>query len=331
LENGRTERGALVFAHALKGAMSTEMNMKAIAKKWQPTAQFCVLLMLCVPVGAQTPNPADDPLQRIKTLGLQFRSGDVPVYFSACCESQAIEAQSALIGSRKFYAQKLGVRVDITGVLLTQEDFDRVTAPRQIAFRSPFVTDQPPTLAAIPLGDQSIVNELYLPRQGQATAATKKLLATAGFNYMEAVNKFMIHLVLHETGHIQAREAGISIGERERGSAGWFAEFLANYFSYTYLRAEQPKIALVFEALNLIPLGPVLHTSLEDYERLSTRLVPQSRPAQHISGWKITCGITKILSGARSAFTMRAAELTSSSKSNRNSQARERQQRTKFH
>jgi hypothetical protein len=82
-------------------------------------------------------------------------------------------------------------------------------------------------------------------------------------SYAEAVKKFMLHLVLHEIGHIQVRESGIETANR------WFEEFLSNYLSYTYLRAEQPRLANVVEALNLIRLGPVPHTSLEEFERLT--------------------------------------------------------------
>jgi hypothetical protein len=52
----------------------------------------------------------------------------------------------------------------------------------------------------------------------------------------------------------------------------WFNELLANYFSYAYLKTEALKLATVVEALDLVPLGPVQHTSLEDLEKLGNRV-----------------------------------------------------------
>jgi hypothetical protein len=141
------------------------------------------------------------------------------------------------------------VRIGIRAVLLTQEDFDRLTAPRHIPFAAAFVTDQSPYLALIPMGDQTIVNQMYLPRQNQATAETRERLKTAKVTYAEAASKFMIHLVLHEIGHLQVTRYEIEPPNY------WVTEFLCNYLSYAYLKAEKPRLALVVEALNLVPNG----------------------------------------------------------------------------
>ena len=115
----------------------------------------------------------------------------------------------------------------------------------------------------IPIGDQSIADQMYLPRQNQASGATRKLLEAAKVTYAEATSKFMIHLVLHEMGHLQVRRYGIEPPNY------WLTEFLCNYLSYAYLKTEKPRLALVVEALNLVPTARQPHTSLEDFETLS--------------------------------------------------------------
>ena len=223
----------------------------------------CVTLFV---LGIACARPTDNLLERVQKLGLPFRPGDVPVYYSSCCESRALEAQDALIGSAHFYERHLGVRVQIALAALTTEDWLRMFSDvfkwRRKPLELAFVSDQPPYVAVLPLGNENAVDRIYLPPQNQATPATWQLLTSVHVSYPDAVSKFMIHLGLHEIGHLQITAYGIDTPNM------WFNELLANYFSYAYLKTEAPKLAIVVEALDLVPLGPVQHTSLEELEKL---------------------------------------------------------------
>jgi hypothetical protein len=89
-----------------------------------------------------------------------------------------------------------------------------------------------------------------------------RLLQSAHISYHEAAREFVVHVGLHEIGHLQEVEYGIAAPNK------WFNEMLASYFSYAYLKARQPPVATVVEALDQIPLKPMPHTSLEDFEKL---------------------------------------------------------------
>jgi hypothetical protein len=150
--------------------------------------------------------------------------------------------------------------------VLTTEDWLRIVPFvfkwRRKPLELGFVSDQPPYVAVLPVGNDNLADRIYLSRQNQAPRATWQLLTSVNLSYPEAVSKFMIHVGLHEIGHRQTTAYGIDTPNR------WFNELLANYFSYAYLKTEAPKLATVVEALDLVPLGPVQHTSLEDLEKL---------------------------------------------------------------
>jgi hypothetical protein len=219
-------------------------------------------LTLCGSSDAQSP----DTVQVLRQMGLPSLAGDVPAYYSPCCKDRAVELQSAIEGSLHFYDQNLGVRVGMNAAVLTKEDWERAMQKVPKDDNMPFglagVTDSLPRVAFLPATDDNTITQSYLSRQDQAGSATLSLLQSAHISYQEAAREFVVHVGLHEIGHLQEVEYGIAAPNK------WFNEMLASYFSYAYLKARQPPVATVVEALDQIPLKPMPHTSLEDFEKL---------------------------------------------------------------
>lgn len=62
-------------------------------------------------------------------------------------------------------------------------------------------------------------------------------LQSQGLSFEQAAQTMVDLVALHELGHVQAESYGIDPRQ------AWFAEFIASYFAYAYLRSVEPDLA----------------------------------------------------------------------------------------
>ena len=210
------------------------------------------------PVTSWSPTEA---LDLMRQLGIPLADGDVPVHYSAAFESRGRELGTDLAAAVDYYEDHLGVRLPIVLAVLDEEDWPRVTTI-PYGFPHPFMgTPNVVFLGATPENPAAMDMRR---RHTFASEADHEKVRRAGLSWDEASGRFLDLVGYHELGHIYADALGIESHRR------WFAEMLATYIGYAFMKSERPEQALVWEGvIASLPASPRPdHSSLADFERL---------------------------------------------------------------
>lgn len=200
--------------------------------------------------------------ERIKQMELDSLYAGLWVYYPEGYAERAGVIGRRISASDQFYSDSLGVEVQISIALLDPEHYDRggFMNPYGLPFISGGITVMPADLRS------GAVIDMFSPFEEALTADNIEMLQKAGFTYGEA-KQMMVDLIgLHEIGHEQVRAFGINTRQR------WFDELMASYFGYAYLRAMEPRLAVVWDAVTRAGREGYksTHTSLGDFNRLYT-------------------------------------------------------------
>ena len=211
--------------------------------------------------------PADDKSLLLEAAGLPYANGRTRAYFSEGHKSRALGARSLVEEAMGFYQAALGIESRMAIAVLAENDWLRFA--QGIPYGLPFVAGADTPVAFIPATGDGVLAKGAGDLRRQASAATLERIAKTGLSFAEGAMAFVDAIVLHELGHVQANAYGIQPASK------WFAEFLASYFAYGFLRDGHPDLANLFELyayhLNRDAPGPEARTLARfeaEYERM---------------------------------------------------------------
>ena len=227
-----------------------------------PLSASLVALSGFAPVVAQ---PVD-PLGGLRSLAIDSIDAGVWVHYSRGHDVRAELVGRRIAASNDFFDTRMGVRVELRVALLDPPDFARAlpSAP----YGMPFVQGG---LAVLPANLESgAVADAYQALGPTAPTDVIERLQAQGLSFAQAARTMVDLVALHELGHVQAESYGINPRQ------AWFAEFMATYFAYAYLRSAEPDLAQVWDAVAEAGREGVdpTYTSLDDLNRLYTGVGP---------------------------------------------------------
>ena len=221
-----------------------------------PGPAALLLLGCCLAGGLMAATAAEEDGQTVEEAGLPYADGRIRAYFSEGHKGRALDARPLVEEAMEFYQAALGVESRMAIAVLAENDWQRFA--QGIPYGLPFVADADPPVAFIPAtGDGVLVKGVgYL--RSQASTVTLERIAKTGLSFDEGAMAFVDAIVLHELGHVQTDAYGIQPASK------WFAEFLASYFAYGFLREKHSDLANLFELyayrLNQDAPGPEVRT-----------------------------------------------------------------------
>jgi hypothetical protein len=211
------------------------------------------------------------PLEQVRGLNLPTLSGKIPVYYSEGYDARARSLQAMLTRAAAFYERTLGLDAELVLAVLTADPWKQV---RSMPYGLPNVSSLP-HVVFLPATADGVVTADALSLKGYMTPATVARLESSGYTYEQAAVRLVDMIGLHELGHTYAVRLGIVPPRPTR----WFSEFLATYFAYAYLHAEEPPLATMFYimAADLALQSPrPRYTSLADFESKYSEVGPKN-------------------------------------------------------
>ena len=199
---------------------------------------------------------AHDKSLLLEAAGLPYSDGHIKTHFSEGYEARALSIRPLLGEAMDFYKAALGIESRMAIAVLDEDDWLRFADG--IPYGLPFVSGSGTPMAFIPATGDGVLAQGAMALRQQASAATLDTIAKTGLDFDEGARAFVDAIALHELGHVQADAYGI------QPASSWFAEFVATYFAYGFLREKHPDLARVFEIyayrLNRDVPGPQVKT-----------------------------------------------------------------------
>jgi hypothetical protein len=208
---------------------------------------------------------AEEPnlVARLKALGLPTLSGKVLAYYSSGHREHAQKLQAAIEDMNVFYRSRLGVQADVSLALLNAEDWKRVTGSE---YSLPQVEGSPPVILMPATSDNPVFGLIESRKDAIPQEQLQTFLKNHDTTFAAVVADFVDIIGFHELGHTLNDQFGIDSQNL------WFNEFLATYWSYSYISEGQPEWKSVFALLGRPSSVRPKNTSLEDFERLYTNV-----------------------------------------------------------
>jgi len=223
---------------------------------------FCLSLLM-VTVSLSLEAQAPDYVARLKELNLATINGKVPTYYVAGHREPAEELKRRIEDCNAFFEQTLGVQAAVTLAVL---DGDGWSAALGRPYSLPFIDGMPPVIF-MPATSGSPAFQLMMARKNNIPEDLLLAFLTERRITFETVADQFVNLIgFHELGHVLSGNFGIPPTNR------WLDEFLASYWSYAYISERQPEWKSVFDLLGRPSAARPKNTSLEDFERLYSKV-----------------------------------------------------------
>ncbi len=203
------------------------------------------------------------PLQDLQDLKLPISKNKITVHYSAGYEKKVLEIRPLLEGMMKFYEDKLTIKQEFSGVIVTREDWEKLSVAANYPYGIPCFTREP-ALIILPATGDNAATSLTLPLKDKISPSQLSEIQRSGYDFESAAVKFVDLIGLHEIGHLYSVTYGINPQNH------WLDEFLATYFAYAFLKQEHPNLATVYRVMSSIddPTYKPKYTSLDDFDRL---------------------------------------------------------------
>lgn len=227
---------------------------------------FLLLLMVSFPVQAQSKYCIDE----IKDLKLQSIQGQILTHYSEGMEKRASELKTLLERASLPLGDSLNVEINLTLAALGPKEWAQVmdrpyglpTLRPGACKRGGGSFPEPRYVAILPGGIDGPLYNGWTALKDSISPKTLQKLKEAGVGF-EQGGKVMIDFVaLHELGHAYHLKFGI------KNYVNFFAEFMANYIAYAFLRSTEERLdkkVLAVLSANIETITPV-HSSFIKWE-----------------------------------------------------------------
>jgi hypothetical protein len=208
--------------------------------------------------GEEEPMQAQIPpltLSVIRDVSADSLHGDVTVYFSPGYRERAVELHTMIEEAVAFFEDSLSLRTEVNLVVLSPDHWQQLTP---LFYGVPFASPEARAII-LPAADGAITDifqSLYPLYPGERVDRIK----AAGFSFDDGVRKKVDLIGFHELGHLLVHPYGIAT------ASPWLNEFLATYFSYTFMSTNYPHLADMYMAFAVFPPSyQPGYTSLDDF------------------------------------------------------------------
>jgi hypothetical protein len=224
------------------------------------------ILAINVSAAAQSKYCADE----IKDLKLQSISGQIITYYSKGKEIRASELKTLLERASASLGDSLNLEINLTLAVLEAKEWAQVidkpyglpTLRTGACKRGGGSFPEPRYVAILPAGIDGPLYKDWIALKDSISTKTLKKLKKVGVGF-EQGGKIMIDFVaLHELGHAYHLQLGI------KNYVNFFAEFMANYIAYAFLRSTEERLdkkVLAVLSANIETITPV-HSSFIKWE-----------------------------------------------------------------
>lgn len=218
---------------------------------------FALPSLFPLPLSGQV---GDSLQKRVKSLKLDSLQSGLWVFYSNGHASRAEKIGRQIAASNSFYKDSLGITVNIQVGLLDTVDFGRISSP--LPYGLPHISDG---MAVMPANlSKGAVRDMYAPFETTASEDIQVEFKSIGYSFGEALDVMIDLIGLHEIGHAQITSFDLDARQK------WFNEFLASYFSYAYMRSQEPEMAIVWDQITRAGLegySPT-HKTLNEFNEL---------------------------------------------------------------
>jgi hypothetical protein len=228
-----------------------------------------LLLIFIVTVSIQA--QAKYCLDEIKELKVKSIAGQIPTYYSEGTEKRASELRTLLDRASKTLGDSLNMEIALNLAVLGSKEWAQIldkpyglpTLRAGACKRGGGTFPEPRYVAILPAGiDGQLYND-WITLKDSISPKTLQKLKDAGVGFQQG-GKIMIDFVaLHELGHAYHLKFGI------KNYVNFFAEFMANYVAYAFLRSTEERLdkkVLAVLSANIETITP-LHSSFIKWEK----------------------------------------------------------------
>ena len=233
-----------------------------------------VLVVISFPVQAQSKYCVDE----IKDLKLQSIPGQILTYYSEGQKNRASELQALLERASTVLGDSLNLEIDLTLAALNVKEWAQVmdrpyglpTLRAGACKRGGGSFAEPRYVAILPGGIDGAVYNGWIALEDSISTKTLQKLKDAGVGFQQGGKIMVDFIALHELGHAYHLKFGI------KNYVNFFAEFMANYIAYAFLRSTEERLdkkVLAVLSANIETITPV-HSSFIKWEKFQSREHP---------------------------------------------------------
>ncbi|WP_105615999.1 hypothetical protein [Vallitalea okinawensis] len=174
-------------------------------------------------------------------------SGQVTTFYSSGGAERAKNLKNFIEEMMNDYKQYFPVQFDLHMMILKEDDLRKFC---DVPYGLPWIdTDNKPWLICMPFEQAGVIvgGALALSQQNQVPQQVNDKLNDLGVSYETASRLYVDLIGFHEVGHAFCAALGLE------NLNPWFAEFMATYFCYGFIKEKYPLYATIwYEFTNII-------------------------------------------------------------------------------
>ncbi len=226
---------------------------------------FLLLVIVSFSVQGQNKYCVDE----IKDLKLQSIPGQIPAYYSEGMEKRAFELKTLLERASIPLRDSLRVEINLTLAALGPKEWAQVLDKpyglptlRTGACKRGGSFPESRYVAIMPGGIDGPLYNNWIALRDSISPKTLRKLKKAGVGFEQGAKVMIDFVALHELGHAYHLKFGI------KNYVNFFAEFMANYVAYAFLRSTEERLdkkVLAVLSANIETITPI-HSSFIKWE-----------------------------------------------------------------
>ncbi|MDX1544673.1 MAG: hypothetical protein R3214_12085 [Christiangramia sp.] len=220
---------------------------------------LCFLVLSSLTIHSQN---STKPLEKIRSLNLDSSKYEVMVYHPENAENKAKELGPIMADALDYYEENFGTSLNFRLALLDENAWE--TLDTDVPYGLPFYSAGNISIAIIPSSADGAVYNFMLDIKDNVSPELMAEISELGYSYEDFSAKMLDLIGFHEIGHAYMNAYGINV------TSHWLNEFVANYFSYAFLRRTNPDMADLWDLSNRVILDAYkpTHTGLDTFNKI---------------------------------------------------------------
>ncbi|MCM8569331.1 hypothetical protein NE848_08065 [Gramella jeungdoensis] len=199
------------------------------------------------------------PLEKIRALDLDSSKYEVIVYHPEGAHEKAKDLGPLMADALEYYEENFGTDLNFRLALLDENTWHALDT--DVPYGLPFYSAGNTSIAIIPSRADGVVYDFMLKIKDKVSPDLRSEISEMGYSYEKFSAKMLDLIGFHEIGHAYMNAYGINVTNH------WLNEFVANYFSYAFLRRTNPDLADLWDLSNRVILDAYspIHNSLDTF------------------------------------------------------------------